>query len=118
MSLGLTHFSMGATLSLLIFRAIDYNSKRVGLDDYLRYDILIAFMGGLWAMIPDIPALFGVFDELFGSTICNLFFFHCWMDAIDPKDTIMNSVIMFGILLLIINLINFEIGITEKKKRK
>ena len=99
--MALGHFSIGAILSLLIFRAIDYHSDRIGIDDYLRYDIIVAF----------IPVLWGNFNELFeGYLLCDFFFLHCWLDKTDINDSILVSVILFGLLLLTINLINLEIG--------
>ena len=108
---------MGASLSLLIFRAIDYQSERIGTKDYLRYDIIVASLGGLWAMIPDIPSLYGVMDELFSGILCNVFFFHCLLDEYDSQDSILFSAILFGLFLLTINIINLEIRLNEKKNK-
>ena len=110
MSMGLGHFSIGAICSLLIFRAIVYYSERFTLKHYLRWDIIIAGIGGLWAMIPDIPKLYGAMDKTFGLLFCDLFFLHCTLDTIDPNDTIFNSVILFGLFLLIINLLNLTLN--------
>jgi len=115
MSMALTHFSIGAIISLLIFRAIDYRSDRVGINDYLRYDIIVAIIGGLWALIPDNRVLHGGIEELFGFMLCNIFFLHCLLDELDSKDSYIVSLISFGLLLLTINLINYEIGINQKK---
>jgi len=109
MSFAMGHFCLGASLSLIIFRAIDYHSEKIRLSDYLRYDILIASIGGLWAMIPDLPSIWGVMDELFGGILCNIFFFHCLLDEYDSQDSILFSAIMFGLFLLTINVINFQI---------
>jgi len=110
LSYALGHFSLGAMLSLLIFRAIDYKSERIKTEDYLRYDIVVACIGGLWAMIPDIPYLFGVMKPLVGGGLCNVFFFHCWLDEFDLHDSMLISGILFGLFLLTVNLLNLDIG--------
>jgi len=110
LSFALAHFSLGATLSLLIFRAIDYHSVRIRTSDYLRYDILVATFGGLWAMIPDIPYVFGVMTPLFGGGVANMFAFHGFLDKFDPTDSVLMTFLMFGLFLLTVNLINWDVG--------
>lgn len=110
MSYALGHFSLGAMLSLILFRMIDYRSERIKTEDYLRYDIIIATIGGLWAMIPDIPYLFGIMKPLCDGVLCNVFFFHCWLDEFDPHDSMIVSAILFGLFLLTVNLLNLNIG--------
>ncbi len=75
MSYALAHFSVGAMLSLLIFRAIVYHSDKINVKDYIRYDIVVATLGGVWAMIPDLPYLFGIMKPLVSGGLCNVFFF-------------------------------------------
>jgi len=110
LSYALAHFSLGATISLLIFRAIDYHSVRIRTEDYLRYDLIVATLGGLWAMIPDITYLFGVTKPLVNGGLCDVFFFHCWLDEFDPYDSMIVSAVLFGGFLLMVNLINWNIG--------
>lgn len=101
MSMAIGHFSVGAAISLIIFRLIDYYSKKIRLEYYLRYDLLVVVFGGLWAMIPDLPYVFNInFISLHSTQFCNLFFFHCYLDKIDPADTIIFSTFMFGIFLV------------------
>ncbi len=114
MSIALGHFFIGATTSLLIFRAIEYHSDKIKLNHYLRYDIIIASLGGIWGMIPDIPIFWGVYDELFEGILCNIFFFHSILDELDPHDSIIVPVILFGLFILTINLINLEIEIRRE----
>ena len=110
MSYALAHFSLGATLSLLIFRAVDYHSVRISTRDYLRYDLVVATLGGLWAMIPDITYLFGVMTHLFGGGVSNMFAFHGLLDEFDPNDSMVMTFALFGLFLLVVNLLNWDIG--------
>lgn len=110
MSYALAHFSLGAMLSLLMFRAIDYHSIKIRTEDYLRYDLLVATLGGVWAMIPDLPYLFGVMKPLCSGVLCNMFSFHCALDEFDPDDSMVVSAVLFGAFLLTVNLLNLDIN--------
>ena len=103
MSYALAHFSLGAMISLILFRIYSEKAR-----DYIRSDIIVATLGGLWAMIPDITYLFGNFKPLFSGSLCNIFFFHCLIDKYDPNDTPIFSALIFGLFLLVLNLVTFK----------
>lgn len=103
LSYAIAHFSLGAMISLILFRIF---SKKT--NDYIRYDIIVASLGGLWAMIPDFPYIFGNFRPLCKGSLCNIFFFHCILDKYDPNDTPIFSALMFGLFLLVLNLITLK----------
>lgn len=103
MSYAIGHFSLGAMISLILFRMF---TKKT--NDYLRYDIIVATLGGVWAMIPDLPYLFGIMKPLCSGELCNVFFFHCALDEYDVHDSFIISAILFGLFLLVLNLVTLE----------
>lgn len=99
----IAHFSLGATVSLILFRIFSEKAR-----DYLRYDIIVATLGGLWAMIPDLPYLFGVMEPLVSGRLSDIFFLHGSLDKFDPHDSVIISALLFGFFLLILNLVTLE----------
>jgi hypothetical protein len=96
MSLAITHFLLGAIISLGIFRYIFKNQENIILHIY------IAFIGGFWAMIPDMHKLYDAFGHSFKGYMCNIFFFHCVLDDLDFLDGVTIPLILIMILLLFI----------------
>jgi len=94
MSLPLAHFCLGATISLFLYRRIS------GLENYTANDIFVAIFGGILAMLPDFPKLLSPLEPMYSGIWCNLFFFHCWLDQLDPNDS--PAVIIFLIIALLI----------------
>lgn len=102
MSFAIAHFSLGAIISLMLYRIF---SK--GIEKYIKYDIIVATFGGLWAMIPDISYIYNGLDEFFKGFSCDIFFFHCTLDKIDPNESVIVSGLLFGLFLLVLNMITF-----------
>lgn len=109
MSFAIAHFSLGAIISLMLYRIFSR-----GIENYIQYDIIVVTLGGVWAMIPDISLIYDSLDNFFKGFSCDIFFFHCILDTIDPDDSIIVSGLLFGLFLIIINLITF----TSLKKIK
>ena len=107
MSFALGHFSLGASIALIIFLILDHHYKQIKPIHFLKYAYPLAFFSGLWAMLPDFGKLSA--SNLFHPCLtqaeynfCNLFFFHCILDRLDPYDTVIGTSILFGIFLVVV----------------
>lgn len=82
MSLAIAHFAVGAMATALLLMIV---APRL-----LRSPTVIA-LGGAWAMIPDAHHVLPVGAELVRSlhfsVWANLFWFHLYLDRLDPTDS-------------------------------
>lgn len=83
MSMGVTHFAVGATLTILV---VTY------LVPDVPYPRTVAILGGIWAMIPDAQKLSPVLQselwKLHYSPLADVFWFHRWLDVVDSGDSV------------------------------
>jgi hypothetical protein len=117
MSTPLAHFSAGAVFALIIFRIIDFYSKKITKAHFLRYDIFVAIMGGFVGLIPTIINSFTPYQQIFVShqqflpdLICDMFFLSCFLDSMDPNNSILFSFILFGLLVLDVTIVTIIIN--------
>lgn len=80
MSQGVTHFAVGAALTVVVVTVLIPN---------VRYPRSWAIAGGLWAMLPDASKLHDSPDALaFHDSIwAELFWAHRALDRVDPTDS-------------------------------
>ncbi|MGQ3330831.1 hypothetical protein [Halorubrum sp. FL23] len=82
MSLALTHFAVGATLTAL---------ATLYLLPSTQYARTLTLCGGIWGMIPDIhwvsPVYAAELKTLHSSVFMNVFWFHETLDVLDPTDS-------------------------------
>ncbi|WP_178916901.1 hypothetical protein [Natronomonas gomsonensis] len=80
MSLGVTHFAVGATFTTLLVTLVVPNVT------YPRVWILV---GGGWGMIPDIGQVYShsVAWAFHGSQWADIFWFHRTLDVVDVSDS-------------------------------
>lgn len=95
MSLGVTHFAVGATLTVLVETYLVPN---------VPYPRTIAILGGLWAMVPDANKVSPVFrselSALHSSPLADVFWFHRSLDLADPGDTVAVAVVSLVVLFV------------------
>lgn len=95
--LPIAHFAIGViggTLLLMFFPQL--------FGDIIKNDIFIIFLSGLWAMIPDIPALVGN-TKLDDKPIMNIFWFHQYFDKKFKNDfNFRITAIIIGIAIIIL----------------
>lgn len=76
------HFAVGAECTVLVLQFIDPCRR-------YRWGLILA--GGLWAVVPDLywplPVLRPVLVPIHDSVLANLFWFHGFLDTVDPNDT-------------------------------
>lgn len=107
MSVAIAHFAIGATISLILFRL---GSKT---ENYIQFDIIVAIVGGLWAMIPDIPELFNMMGHVFQGPLSDIFFFHYTLDKADILDSVTIPSLLIMLLILIVLVITPNIKLQE-----
>ena len=82
MSLALTHFAVGATLTAL---------AALYLLPSTQYARTLTLCGGIWGMMPDIhwvsPVYAAELKTLHSSAFMNVFWFHETLDVLDPTDS-------------------------------
>ena len=78
MSLGLTHFAVGAALTALVL-AFGFPS--------IRYRQTWIIIGGLWALVPDLHYISPVYQaplkQIKATVLGDVFWFHRTMDALE-----------------------------------
>lgn len=91
MSLAITHFAVGGTLTTLVL---------LYLLPPTRYARSLVLVGGLWAMVPDVHRISPVFATqlraFHGSTIADAFWLHRTLDAVDPGDSTLVATVALG----------------------
>ena len=94
MSLGITHFAVGAAGTALILAVV---------APTIRYRGTIITLGGIWALIPDIGKLYPhpLFLEFHDSRLADLFWFHLTMDTLDPGDSVVVATVAVGLYLIV-----------------
>jgi len=90
MSLGITHFSAGASFTSVFILLVGWN---------VIYPFSIAILGGVWAMIPDMAKLHPIFKWLHDPFWTNIFWGHWLLDKLDP-DTARVGAVFVGFLLI------------------
>lgn len=97
MSLALTHFLVGATIAVW---AVTFES-----DNYDNDETWWMYVGGLFAMLPDVSKFLPILEPLHDNLIASSFFFlHGLLDVVDPTDSIYvagSMVALFGISVLL-----------------
>lgn len=91
--LAIGHYMLGATIATTILLFLKEK----------KHDMLIMFTSGVWAMLPDLPSLWGdyTFDD---SPLMNLFHFHQIVDTMPDTPLIASWFILVYVCLLIIYL--------------
>jgi hypothetical protein len=98
MSMAITHFMAGITGGAIILILLAVFMHR----SYAMSDLIILFISGIWAMIPDLNKFFSFFPK--HAFWMNIFWFHPTLDALDPKDGLffqMFFVVFGGFTILI-----------------
>lgn len=94
-SLAIAHFAVGTLCTALLLAAV---APRL-----LRSPTLLAF-GGVWGMLPDAywvsPVGFEFVRSVHVSPWANVFWFHGYLDRIDPTDTHVFAAEMLGLLVV------------------
>ncbi|ESP87584.1 hypothetical protein [Candidatus Halobonum tyrrellensis] len=100
MSLAIAHFAVGLLCTALLLAAV---APRL-----VRSPTLLAF-GGLWGMLPDAywvsPVGLEFIHSVHVSPWANLFWFHGYLDRIDPADTNTFAAEMLALLVVSLPLI-------------
>ena len=94
MSLALTHFAVGATLTALV---------TLYLLPPTSYARTLSLCGGIWGMIPDVhwvsPVYAAELKAFHSSVYMNLFWFHETLDVVDPTDSYLVAAIAVGVFV-------------------
>lgn len=121
MSFALAHFSLGASMALVVFLILDHKYEKIRPIHFFKYGYPIAVFAGLMGMFPDIGKITGTeilhnFSNPIEYIVCNIFFFHCFLDTTDPNDTPLFTAFMFGIFLTTV-FISFLIYRNYRKRK-
>ena len=94
MSLALTHFAVGATLTAL---------ATLYLLPSTQYARTLTLCGGIWGMMPDIhwvsPVYAAELKTLHSSVFMNIFWFHETLDVLDPTDSYLVAAAAVGLFV-------------------
>ncbi|WP_255197380.1 hypothetical protein [Halorarius litoreus] len=95
MSLAIAHFAFGAAITVLV---VTY------LVPGVRYPRLVALLGGVWAMVPDVhwvsPVAAAQLKAIHGSPVVDVFFLHHTLDALDAGDSKVVGAALVGLLVV------------------
>jgi hypothetical protein len=114
MAMPITHFMIGVTVIALILSFLTFFFNR----PLRKTDIWLLILGGLFALIPDIPAIWGNFywDE---NPILNIFFFHYWLDRIETDNVLaidILSMICGGLSIIVYLILHFDFKKNKSKR--
>jgi hypothetical protein len=94
MSLALTHFAVGATMTALV---------TMYLLPPTRYARTLVVLGGIWGMLPDVhwvaPVYAAELKAFHGSVFMNVFWFHEALDVLDPTDSYTVAAAALGVFI-------------------
>lgn len=94
MSLALTHFAVGATLTAL---------AALYLLPATQYARTLVLLGGIWGMLPDVhwvtPVYATELKALHSSVFMNIFWFHESLDVLDPTDSYTVAAAVVGVFV-------------------
>lgn len=95
MSLAITHFVFGATMTALTVAILASDSG---------FPHTTSVAGGIWAMLPDVHFVSPVArDQIYaihGSVWADLFWFHYTLDRIDPDESLAFATALVGVYLV------------------
>ena len=93
MSLGVTHFVVGATLTTLLVTLFVPN---------VTYPRVWVLVGGGWGMIPDIGKVYPhpAVSALHRSQFADAFWFHRTLDVVDANDSALVGAVAIAALIL------------------
>lgn len=95
MSLALSHFALGAALTILVVTYLIPN---------VPYPRVLTVVGGGWAMLPDFHWVSPVYavelKGIHGSVLTNVFWFHHALDTNDPTDSKAVAAVFLALLIL------------------
>lgn len=94
MSLGITHFAVGAAGTAIIIAIA---------APTIRYRGTLIVLGGVWALIPDVGKLYAhpTLLTFHDSRFADLFWFHRTMDLYDPTDSVYVATVMVFVLIVV-----------------
>lgn len=92
MSLGVTHFAVGATLTTLLVTLLVPN---------VTYPRVWTLLGGGWGMIPDIGQVYAhpAASTFHRSQFADLFWFHRTLDVVDVSDSALVGAVAIAALI-------------------
>lgn len=95
MSLAVTHFAVGTTLTALV---------ATYLVPGVRYPRVLSGLGGVWAMLPDAhwvsPVAAAPLKRLHATHLMDLFWFHRSLDRLDAGDSKLVAAAALALLLV------------------
>lgn len=103
----IVHFSVGVSGMLLLLLLLDLEE---------RYDFVLMFASGFWALVPDLGWVLlrvdmgGVailWKTLFNSAIGNVFWFHPFLDASEPDSAVIELTSAFVLMFCSVGLYYF-----------
>jgi len=82
---------------------------------------LVCLVSGAWAVTPDLPRLWGdqsYYVALHHRSYCNLWWFHCTIDAHDDIDSSMVFPVLFVVAVVGVLVVAWrELAVTERGRR-
>ncbi|MDL0125606.1 hypothetical protein PNQ92_09315 [Halobacterium salinarum] len=99
MSMAITHFAIGGTLTAL---------AALYLLPPTRYARTLVLFGGVWGMLPDIhwvtPVYAAEIKALHSSVFANVFWLHETLDVLDPTDSRLVGALSLAVFLVTVSL--------------
>lgn len=104
MSLAITHFAIGATLTAVLVWLVAPTH---------RYRGTLTVAGGIWALIPDFyyisPVFFSELRGIRGSPVGNVFWFHRYLDAlVKGRGSRGTAGVAIAVLLLVVVFVEWQ----------
>lgn len=96
MSIAIAHFTLGASIACLYIILTKKHTNPSAL--------LLVYLGGIFAMLPDLQLFLPFITEAHHSSIlANIFFGHQLLDVIDPNDSYLFAAVFVGVLGLAVS---------------
>ncbi|MBK9032572.1 MAG: hypothetical protein IPL61_14880 [Myxococcales bacterium] len=111
------HVLLASTVPLLLFFGSWWRRGRHTSVRALVVLPLVCMASGVWAVVPDLPRLFGDlprYVDMHHTSYCNVFWGHCAIDAHDDIDSSM----VFPVLFVLVTAAVFLIGWRELARRE
>jgi len=116
------HVLIASSLPLAIFFAAWAARGRRTSPRALLLLALACAASGLWAVTPDVPRLFGYltyYNELHHRSYCNVWWFHCAIDARDAIDSSMVFPVLFVLAAAAVFTVAWrELAVRERERAR
>jgi hypothetical protein len=116
------HVLVASALPLTVFFAMWLRHRRRTSVRALVLLALACLVSAVWAVTPDIPRLFGrlqYYNELHHRSYCDVWWFHCTIDAHDDIDSSMLFPVLFVLAAVSVLFVAWrELRVRERERER